>query len=578
MENLEEYVSEIHNKVDIVNFISQYVKLKKQGSNFVGLCPFHHEKTPSFVVSPQKQIFHCFGCGASGDVIKFAMMIENIEFRDALAKLATVAGIPLPDFSIRGASKTEKEEIKSVNEKTLEYYKKSLLRDVSDYLLKRGLNKETIEKFGFGFAPDDARLLIDYLRESGFSDNQIVKSGNFKRTEDGHIVPYFWNRIIIPIFDLNGGVVGFSGRSFDGHEPKYLNSPDTALFKKGTILYPLNVTKDYIHEAKEAIIVEGYFDAIVLFQEGIRNVVSPMGTSFTEDQAKLLKRYADKFYFFFDNDTGGRLGAGRVVEVCGKADISMAIITSSEAQDPDEIILKFGKDKVKELLEKAKDPIDFIAEFELANSGRTPQGIAQVADKLLNVISKIGNKTSVYEYIRRVSLLLDTDPKFLIDQYNKNSASLKRRKSTSPLSIETNKLRTIEEILVQSVLQRKESLPVISSSINIEDEFEEPYKTIFMRAKDDIENGRDPDTSVWLDLDETTLNTAITLSLRDSYLAREEAVENAISAYNAYKTYNNYIKVLFDEISKSENDEATKDKIKEYNEALRKIKGGTKNE
>ncbi|MGB9695630.1 MAG: CHC2 zinc finger domain-containing protein, partial [Caldisericaceae bacterium] len=164
MKDLEEYVSEIHNKVDIVEFISQYVKLKKQGSNFVGLCPFHHEKTPSFVVSPAKQIFHCFGCGASGDVIKFAMMIENIEFKDALTKLATTANIAPPDFNLKGASKTDKEEIKSVNEKALEYYRKSLTNDVENYLLKRGLTKETIERFGFGFAPQDSKALIDYLR------------------------------------------------------------------------------------------------------------------------------------------------------------------------------------------------------------------------------------------------------------------------------------------------------------------------------------------------------------------------------------------------------------------------------
>ncbi|MGC8757878.1 MAG: DNA primase [Caldisericaceae bacterium] len=576
MKDLEEYVSEIHNKVDIVEFVSQYVKLKKQGSNFVGLCPFHHEKTPSFVVSPAKQIFHCFGCGASGDVIKFAMMIENIEFKDALTKLATTANIAPPDFNLKGASKTDKEEIKSVNEKALDYYRKSLTNDVENYLLKRGLTNETIDRFGFGFAPQDSRALIDYLRQSGLTDSQIIKSGNFKRGADGKIVPYFWNRIMIPIFDVNGGVIGFSGRSFDGHEPKYLNSPDTPIFKKGAVLYPLNFTKDYIHEARAALIVEGYFDVIVLFQEGIRNVVSPMGTSFTEDQAKLLKRYADKFYFFFDNDTGGRLGAERAVETCGKADIPMAIVTSTDAQDPDEIILKLGKEKVLELINSARDPIDFIADFELATSGKTPQGIAQVADKLLNVISKISNKTSVYEYIRRISILLDTDPKFLIDQYNKNITSAKRRKTNEPLTIETNKLKTIEEILTQAVLQRKDKLALVLSSINAE-EFEEPYKDIIVRATKDVEEDRTPDTSLWLDIEDSTLSTAIALSLRDPYLARDEAIEEAITAYNAYKTYNNYIKVLFEEISRSENYESIKDKTKEYNEALRKIKGGKKN-
>jgi DNA primase len=577
MKDLEEYISEVHSKVEIVDFVSQYVKLKKQGSNFVGLCPFHHEKTPSFVVSSAKQIFHCFGCGASGDVIKFAMMIENIEFKDALSKLAKIANIPLPDFSVKGASKTDKDEIKAVNSAVWKYYKESLSKDVLEYLTNRGLKNETIDKFGFGFALDDPRSLIVYLGESGFSNNQIIKSGNFKRNDEGRVVPYFWNRIIIPIFDVNGSVIGFSGRSFDGHDPKYLNSPDTAIFKKGAVLYPLNFTKDAIRESKEAIIVEGYFDAIILYQEGIENVVSPMGTSFTDEQAKLLKRFADKFIFFFDNDQGGRLGAERAVEVCGKSDIPMGVITSEGAQDPDEIILKFGKEKVDQLISNAQDPINFIAQFELSNTDKTPQGKAKVADKLLNVISKIGNKTSVYEYIRQVAVLLDTEPKFLIDQYNKTLISARRKRGEEPLSIEMDKIKAIEEIFTQAVLQKKDFLSVIISSIDIEQEFYEPYKTIFLRAERDIQEGRDPDPSLWFDIDDNTLRVAITLAIRDPYLARDEAVSEAIKAYDAYKIYNNYIKVLFNEISNDKGNESIKDKIIEYNEALRKLKGGTKN-
>ncbi len=566
MEDFKDFIREIHNKLDIVNFVSKYVKLKKQGSNFVGLCPFHHEKTPSFVVSPAKQIFHCFGCGASGDVVKFAMMIENLDFKETLIVLAQEANLPKPVFKGSGKSSKERDEIRFTNEFLLSFYKDSLNNSAVAYLKNRGLKEEMIDKFGLGFAPQDSQTLIRLAKENNISESQLISAGCFKRIENGRLTPYFWNRIMIPIFDVNGGVVGFSGRSLDGKEPKYLNSPDTSLFKKGTQLYLISFTKEFIKESGRAIIVEGYFDAIALYQEGVKNVVSSMGTSFTEDQAKLLKRFAENLYFFFDNDQGGRLGAERAVEACGKFDIPISIVVSDYMADPDEIVLKYGSEKIIFLMDNAKDPIKFIADFELSKSDNTPQSKAKVVDKLLYTVSKISNKTTVYEYIKQIAILLEIDPRALIDQYNKNLTNMRKQK-TEPLSIETNKIRAIEEVLTQAVLQRKETAELILNSIDVETAFEEPYRTVFRKALDDIKSGHEPDPASWFDLKEEESKLAITLSLRDLYLVRDEALYKFLKDYETYKTYNSYITNLFSEIKNS------KEKAYEYDEANRKLKG-----
>ena len=383
MSELNDFIDELHSNVDIVNVVSRYVKLKKQGVNFVGLCPFHHEKTPSFVVSPAKQLFHCFGCGAGGDVVKFIMMIESIDFKEAVSILAKDAGLTPPKFEKSTLDKEGKEEIKAVNNFAVDFFHAMLNENIRAYLAKRGLSNSSIEKYRFGFADENSNKLVAEAKKREIAPSLLVRAGLFKKDSEGNLRPYFFNRIIIPIFNAQGDIIAFSGRSIDGSEPKYLNSPETEVFSKSKTLYPFNFSKNSIREAKSAIVVEGYFDAIILQQEGIENVVSSMGTSFTEDQAKLIKRFADKVYFFYDNDLGGRLGAERAVQVCGKFDdfdewirvlsptvqafgefdLNIGIVLMDENMDPHEIIIRDGKGSHREAVEASKRSYSFYGGF-----------------------------------------------------------------------------------------------------------------------------------------------------------------------------------------------------------------------
>lgn len=572
MSELQDFIDELHSKIDIVTIVSRYVKLKKQGVNFVGLCPFHNEKTPSFVVSPSKQLFHCFGCGVGGDVVKFLMMIEGIEFKEAALNLAKEAGITLPKFGKELNNRAEKDVLKSVNNFAADFFHSKLNENIRTYLIKRGLTNSSVEKYRFGFADENSTNLISEANKNGIDKSLLIRAGLFKKDAEGNLKSYFFDRIIIPIFDLTGGIIAFSGRSVNGNEPKYLNSPDTELFSKSKVLYPLNFSKNAIREKKEAIIVEGYFDAIILKQEGIENVVSSMGTSFTEEQAKLIKRYAEKLFFFYDNDTGGRQGAERAVEVCGKLDMNIGIVVTEENMDPDEIILQKGKGAIENLLKTASDPILFIADFESNKLADSPQGKAQLSEKLLDVVSKIANKTTVYEYIRKVSNLLNLDTRLLIDQYNKMILPSKIQKK-EPLIVKNDKIKTIQEILTQAILQNKSLISKIIESFDIKNDLYEPYKKIFFMALKDIDEGRDPDPKNWYDLKDDEKSVAIELVLREPYLVREEVVLKALDSLRKYKIYNAYILGLYAQINESSNEEEKLLKLKEYNDALRKLKG-----
>ena len=233
MKDLKDYIDELHEKVDIVSTINRYVKLKKRGRNYVGLCPFHEEKTPSFVVSPEKQIFHCFGCGASGDVIKFLMKIDGMDFKEAITILAQDAGMPLPTFSGKKTDKTEKDNLRGAVQAASNFFQEQITKDILLYLEQRGVTKESIEKFQIGYAPQNGEKLITAMEKKGISQNSLLAAGVLKKMDDGKIKSYFRNRIIFPIFDIQGRIVAFGGRIFGKGEPKYLNSPDTPIFLKG---------------------------------------------------------------------------------------------------------------------------------------------------------------------------------------------------------------------------------------------------------------------------------------------------------------------------------------------------------
>jgi DNA primase len=570
MEDLKEYLDKLRDNVDIVSVISRYVKLKKRGRNYVGLCPFHDEKTPSFVVSPEKQIFHCFGCGASGDVVKFIMRIEDIDFKTAVKELAKEAGIPAPRFSKTIKDNTsERNRLKEVMKLIHNFFRTQLNDGVISYLKNRGVSEQSIERFGIGFAPNNSEKLLNYAKEKSISVEELQKTGLVRSDDNGRVRAYFWNRVIIPIFDLRGDIVAFGGRIFGKGEPKYLNSPDTVLFTKGNLLYPVNIAKNGIRKKRSVIVVEGYFDALILQQEGIDNAVSSMGTSFTDAQAKLIKRFADVAYFLYDDDAAGVKGAERAVEVCSKRNLVVKIAVPFEGLDPDEIVLKYGKNRIEKMIENAEDPLVFITKAELKVESDSPQGRARVIQKLVETVSKISNKTEAYEYLKQIGNLFKIDVSALIDQYNATAKGYRRKYNRGELSLKLDKTLVAERLLTQAVIQKPEFLPIILSQLDIESFFDPEYRAIFLKAKDDIKNKRLPDPKKWDDLSEKELSIAMELALNDTEIVSEAAVSQTIESVKKDLFLRSKALELLKEFEESGNLE----KIKEYNEIQRRLKG-----
>ncbi len=570
MEDLKEYLDKLRDNVDIVSVVSRYVKLKKRGRNFVGLCPFHDEKTPSFVVSPEKQIFHCFGCGASGDVVKFIMRIEDMDFKTALIKLARESGIQAPHFSATAKDNaSERNNLKEVMKFAANFFRSQMNESVLHYLKDRGVNEKSIERFGIGFAPNSGNKLVDFAKQKGISVNLLQKVGLARVDDNKKLHSYFWNRIVLPIFDLHGGIMAFGGRIFGKGEPKYLNSPDTVLFTKGNLLYPINIAKNGIMKKKSVVVVEGYFDALILQQEGIDNAVSSMGTSFTDAQAKLIKRFADTVYFFYDDDAAGIKGAERAVEVCSARNLIVKIVVSFGGLDPDEIILKYGKDKIQQMIRDARDPLEFIAQVELKNEGDTPQGRSRVVQKLIETVSKIASGTESYEYIKQIGNIFDIDTKVIIDQYNTQRKAYRRRLKKDSMPMKLNKIIDTERLLTQAVIQMPDYLSIIVSQLNVEEFFDPEYKNIFLKAKEDIENGRAPDPKNWGGLSDRELSIGMELSLNEMSLVSEAAIQQTIDNVKKDLFYRSKAVELFNDFKETGDIE----KIKEYNEVLRKLNG-----
>ena len=356
----EEVIEKIKDGNDIVDIISESVKLRKVGRNYQGLCPFHSEKTPSFSVSQDKQVFKCFGCGEGGNVITFVMKNRNLDFNETIRFLADRAHITLE----------ENEELKKTNEKRDVYYKLHIEaarfffnnlkedKDMRAYFYKRGMTDYTIRTFGLGYALNSWDSLLRHLKALRYSENEIVKSGLATKNEKGKVYDRFRNRIMFPVFDVRGRVIGFGARVMDDSKPKYLNSPETPIFQKGTNLYGLNFALKNSKE-KNLIIVEGYMDCISLSQAGIKNVVASLGTALTKVQAKLLKRYSEEVYISYDADNAGQIATVRGLDILRAEGISVRVILIPRGKDPDDFIRAEGKDKFLELVQKALPLIDY---------------------------------------------------------------------------------------------------------------------------------------------------------------------------------------------------------------------------
>ncbi len=357
--NRNQIIDEIKSRCNIVDVIGSVVSLKKRGSNYQGLCPFHNEKTPSFVVSETKQLFTCFGCHESGDVIKFVMKYYNLTFVEALEKLALQCGINVEDVFRKG----EKKDIYyEVNREAARYFFKMLRANDNPglrYILSRGLTKETLHDFGIGYADDSWNGLYNYLKGKGYDEKVMVKLGLVSKSAKGKYYDRFRNRVIFPIQNTAGKVIGFGGRALGDDMPKYLNSPETPVFSKKNNLYALHLTKNHINKMDQAILVEGYMDVISLYQGGVKNVSASLGTALTENQGKLLKRYTKNIVLSYDADSAGINAAVRGSSILHDEGCKVKILHISDGKDPDDFIKAKGKEAYYDLVKNAKPFADF---------------------------------------------------------------------------------------------------------------------------------------------------------------------------------------------------------------------------
>ncbi len=396
-------------KVNIVDLVSSYLPLKKTGRNYKALCPFHSEKTPSFVVSEEKQIFHCFGCGASGSAISFVMQIENLDFIDAIEQIGDRYSINLDEYLVKKydtKSHDEQEQLFVINKVAAKGFYNNLKsnKGAYEYLVNRNLMPQTMRKFGLGFAPDEWDFILKNLRKK-FTDNILEKSGLIiKRDNSTGYYDRFRNRIMFPIFDIRGRVIGFGGRVMDDTMPKYLNSPDTPIFNKSFNLYGMNYAKNFLGDNKQIVIVEGYMDVISLYDKGIYNVAASLGTSLTEGHGKLIERYAKEVVLLYDSDQAGIKATRRAIEVLRPFSVRVKVLSLQDGLDPDEFILKYGKDELQKLIDEAQDAMEYMLDYYKEGLNFSIKSdIIEYIDRIRSLFSEITNNIEYELYVKKIS-------------------------------------------------------------------------------------------------------------------------------------------------------------------------------
>lgn len=420
----EDKISEIIEKNDIVDVISEYMTLKRSGSNYGALCPFHSEKTPSFSVSPSKQIFNCFGCGVGGNVITFIQKIERVNFVEAVKLLAERAGIRLEEDKDPKQQEWAKlrNSLYKVNTEAARFFYSNLNKNdkAMDYLRRRGLSDTIIKRFGLGFAPDKWHELMDFMKRKGISSELLYKAGLIVRNKEGdRYYDKFRNRIMFPIIDLKGNVIAFGGRVTDDSKPKYLNSPDTPVFNKGYNIYGLNFVKR-VQGLENILVVEGYMDAIALHQFGVENAVASLGTAFTENQAKLLKRFSNEIIISYDSDLAGQSATMKGLSILEKEGCVVKVLSLPTGKDPDEYIRKEGVEAFRDRIRKSVSLI----EYKLENL-KKGLDINNIQDRIkftkgFSVIMKdIESDVEVDAYIKKYSNIMRVNEAALYSELNR---------------------------------------------------------------------------------------------------------------------------------------------------------------
>ena len=577
----DEILDEVKSSNDIVDVISQYISLKRSGRNYFGLCPFHNEKSPSFSVSPDKQIFHCFGCGVGGNVISFISKIEGIGFKEAIEVLAERANIKLP--TIDNSVDSKKEELKAkvykVNSFTAEYYHKKLYEPSSkiaqEYVKKRQLNNETLQSFKIGFSGKFDEL-YRALKNEGFNDEEILESGLVNKNENGTYIDRYRNRLMIPILDERNRVIAFGGRVLDDSKPKYINSPENIVYSKGRHLFGLNVAKK--GDTKRLLIVEGYMDAISLHQRGITSVVASLGTALTTSQGWLLRKNCEQVILGFDSDGAGQTAILRAMEVMQNMGCDMRVLQMTGAKDPDEYVLKYGAVRFQKLLDDAISLIEFKIkvlqkDLNLENASDKIKFLNEIA----KLISKIENTMEREIYIEKIAKGYNISKEAIYAEVNKLQYSNRRSsnilekerpvvsrvKKEENISEEiTKRENTVLWILINSV----DTYKTIKENIKIEDFKNEENKEILKQIYNALENGNDNISSVLDHIENDQIQSHLTEIMAEDYgiTDNKKAIEDILKKYELEKLETKRDR-LIEELSQEQNVEKKRSLGQELN-------------
>lgn len=473
----EDKIAEIKESCSIVDVISDYVSLKKSGANYKGLCPFHVEKTPSFMVNEQKKIFHCFGCGASGNVFNFLMKNEHLTFPDAVREAARKAGISVPvrRTEERSEQKTGNfSELYQINEYAAEYFTDMLIRTREGetgrkYLVKRGIDKEIVQQFKLGFSPNRWDGLLRYLSVKGIPVEEEKRLGLIIPREDKKgFYDRFRNRLIFPITDVQGRLIGFGGRAIGEDEPKYLNSPDSPVYSKGHHVYGLSQSLPSIRKEDQAIIVEGYFDLLSMYQHGLKNVVATLGTAITPHQIRLLKRYTKNLLVIFDPDESGKKAALRALPLFLEEGISPHVILLPAGFDPDSFVQKDKGEALKDKLKRPLSLLDFFLQYAFtATDPYSVKGKLKIIEEVVPVVSRIKDRVERELYIQKISQRLGIKEEIIFQKIKTaDRRGIPERTVAIPEVLEEKK---VEKMMVRLMLLYPDLIPQMQKEAIVDD-------------------------------------------------------------------------------------------------------------
>ena len=587
----EELIEEIRSSNDIVDVISKYITLKRSGRNFFGLCPFHKEKSPSFAVSPDKQIFHCFGCGAGGNVIHFISKIEGLDFKDTLELLANRVNIELPTLDNLEDDKTArlKSKVYEINKIAAEFYHENLYKPASktaqEYIKKRKLDNRTLKAFLIGYAGNFNELYL-LLKQKGYTEEEMLASSLVKRTENGGYMDSFRKRLMFPIQDVRERVIAFGGRVLDDSKPKYINSPENIVYSKGRNLFGLNVAKK--HDTRKIIIVEGYMDAISLYQRGITNVVASLGTAMTEAQGRLLRRYSEQVILGYDADGAGQAAILRGMEILQNLGCDIRVLQIEGAKDPDEYVLKYGPERFQKCVDNAISLVEFkvkvlLKELNIENTNDKIKFLNEIA----KILAKVTNQMEREIYVDKIAKEYKISKEAIYAEVNKlmykdNQGSKKLEKKVVTMVPKEEKENSVSEAVLKRenlviyllINEYSKCYEKIKNLITLNYIQDDTNKQILKKMYEEFEKGNS-NTSQLLDWfqDEKVISHITEIMAGDFEITDvNKAIDDLISIYEKEKLINRRNEILKKLESVSEaGSEEVKELEKELNDIILKL-------